>query len=144
MDITKNEQTQNNMNYDNITRCPECNSISSLNLYYNEGKPGINYYCENNHNGKILLEEYIKKYNNYSLLKEKCQECSKNQNEVKVDYSFCTKCNKFICNSCVVNHQNNEKHNNINFKRYDTLCKIHSNFFDSYCLDCKKYICIYC
>ena len=51
MDITKNEQTQNNnMNYDNITRCPDCNLISSLNLYYKDGKPSINYYCENNHN----------------------------------------------------------------------------------------------
>ena len=36
MDMTKNEQTQNNnnMNYDNITRCPDCNLISSLNLTY--------------------------------------------------------------------------------------------------------------
>ena len=62
MDITKNEQIQNNnMNYDNITRCPDCNLITSLNLYYKEGKPSINYYCENNHNGKLLLEEYLKK-----------------------------------------------------------------------------------
>ena len=61
MDITKNEQIfNNNMNYDNITRCPDCNLISSLNLYYKEGKPCINYYCENNHNGKILLEEKLK------------------------------------------------------------------------------------
>jgi len=35
MDITINEQTQNNnINYDNITRCPDCNLISSLNLIY--------------------------------------------------------------------------------------------------------------
>ena len=35
MDIANNETTQNNnMNYDNITRCPDCNLISSLNLTY--------------------------------------------------------------------------------------------------------------
>ena len=96
MGLTKNEQTlnNNNMNYDNITRCPDCNLISSLNLYYKEGKPSINYYCENNHKGNILLEDYMKKYNNYSILKEKCQDCNKNQNEIKVEFLYCTKCNK--------------------------------------------------
>ena len=85
MDMTKNEQTQNNnnINYDNITRCPDCNLISSLNLFYKEGKPSINYYCENNHKGNILLEEYMKKYNNFSLLKEKCQDCNKIKMKLK-------------------------------------------------------------
>ena len=113
-------------------------------IYYKEGKPSINYYCENNHNGKILLEEYMKKYNNYSLLKEKCQDCNKNQNEVKGDYLFCTKCNKFLCSLCFVNHPNNGKHNIINFKRYDSTCKNHYNLFSFYCSDCKNNICIYC
>ena len=124
MGLTKNEQTlnNNNMNYDNITRCPDCNLISSLNL----------------------LEEYMKKYNNYSLLKEKCQECNKYQNEVKGDYLYCCKCNKLLCYLCNLNHPNNDKHNTINFKRYDSLCKIHSNFFYCYCSKCKKNICIYC
>jgi len=132
------------MNYDEITRCPDCNLISSLNLYYKEGKPNIKYYCENNHNGKILLEEYMKKYNNYSLLKEKCQDCNKNQNEIKGEYSYCSHCNKFLCYICIANHLKNKNHNIINLKRYDSLCKIHSNFFYSYCLKCKKNICIYC
>ena len=48
----------------NIPRCLECNLISSLKLYYREGKPIINYYCENNHKGDISLEEYMNKYNN--------------------------------------------------------------------------------
>jgi len=140
MDIEKNE---NNISFDNITRCPECNLISSLKLYY-KGKPFIDYYCENNHKGKILLEEYMKKYNNYSLLKEKCQDCNKNQNEVKGEYLYCSKCNKFLCYLCIVNHLENKKHNIINLKRYDSLCKIHSNFFIGYCRKCKKNICIYC
>ena len=80
----------------------------------------------------------MNKYNNHSLLKQKCEECNKNQNETKGDFSYCHKCNKFICNSCVISHPDNEKHNTINFKRYDSLCKIHSNFYDSYCLKCKK------
>ncbi len=59
-------------NIDNITRCPECNLISSLKLHYQEGKPMINYYCENNHKGDISLEEYLQKYKANSLTKQDC------------------------------------------------------------------------
>ena len=137
-------ETPNIMNLDNILRCPDCNLISYLKLFYKKGIPIIHYYCDNNHKGDISLEEYIQKYNKHSLLKEKCNECNKNQNEIKGDYLYCCKCNKFLCNLCVINHPNNEEHNTINFKRYDSLCKSHFNFFSFYCLACKKNICIYC
>ena len=127
--IHKKENTPIINNLDNIPRCLECNLISSLKLYYKEGKPTINYFCENNHKGDISLEEYMNKYNNHSLLKQKCEECNKNQNEVKADYLYCSNCDKFICNLCFINHPDNEKHNTINFKRYDSFCKVHSNFF---------------
>ena len=132
------------MDLDNIPRCPECNLISSLKLHYKEGKPYIKYYCENKHNGEISLGEYIQKYNSHSLLKEKCQECNKSQNEVKGDYLYCCKCNKFLCNICIVNHPNNENHDTINFKKYDSFCKIHSNSFSIYCSKCKQNLCLFC
>ena len=113
-------------------------------VFYKEGKPSINYYCENNHKGNILLEEYMKKYNNYSLVKEKCQDCNKNQNEVKGEYFYCYICNKFLCFPCTLNHPNNGKYNAINYKRYDSFCKFHCNTFSFYCIKCKKNICIYC
>ena len=132
------------LNIDNIPRCPECKLIASFKLYYKEGKPIINYFCENNHKGDISLDEYMQKYNNNSLLKQKCEECNKSQNEIKGDFFICCKCNKFLCNSCLANHSNIENHNSINYNRYDSYCKIHSNSFDFYCKKCKKNICIYC
>ena len=139
--INKNIQ---DLNIDNIPRCLECNLIASFKLHYKEGKPIINYFCENNHKGDISLDEYMQKYNNNSLLKQKCEECNKNQNEIKGDFSYCCKCNKFLCNSCIANHSNIKNHNSINYNRYDSFCKIHSNFFDCFCKKCKKNICIYC
>ena len=139
-----NKDKPNSQSLDNIPRCPECNLISSLKLYYKEGKPIINYYCENKHKGDIPLDEYLQKYNKNSLLKQKCEECNKNQNEVKGDFSYCSKCNKFLCNPCSSNNQNDERHIITNFKRYDSLCKIHSNYFSFYCKKCKKNLCIYC
>ena len=141
--IIKKDTPLSNM-LDNIPRCPECNLISSLKLYYKGGKPIINYLCENNHKGDISLDEYMKKYNTHSLLNQKCEECNKNQNEVKGDFSYCYKCNKFLCHSCVINHPDNEIHNTINYKRYDSFCKIHSSSFYSYCMNCKKNLCIFC
>ena len=128
---------------DNITRCPECNLISSLKSFYKEGKPIIHYFCENNHKGDIYLDEYIIKYNSNSLLKQKCEACNKSQNEVKGQYFYCCKCKKFLCHSCILNHEDDEKYL-IFLKRYDSFCKIHANNFDNYCLKCKKNICVIC
>ena len=80
----------------------------------------------------------MQKYNDHSLLKEKCGECNKNQSEVKDEFFYCCKCDKFLCNSCLFKHPNRERHNTINYNRYDSFCKIHSYFFSSYCLACKK------
>ena len=81
--IIKEDILSNIFTLDNIPRCPNCNLISSLNLYYKESKQIINYYCENNHYGDISLEEYLQKYNNHSLLKEKCDECNKIKMKLK-------------------------------------------------------------
>ena len=131
-------------NFDNIARCLQCNLISALKLTYKDGKPMINYYCENNHKGDITLEEYIQKYNINSLLKQNCNECKKNKKEIKGDFYYCHKCIKFICHSCLLNHPIDEKHYTVNIKRYDSSCKIHYNYYSFYCIKCTKNLCIYC
>ena len=45
---------------------------------------------------------------------------------------------------CLIKHPNNGKHSTINYNRYDSYCKAHSNSFYSYCIKCKKNICAYC
>ena len=148
MDQINNENkvppNTNNIDIDCIPRCPECNLISSLKLNYNGENSNIIYECENGHKGDILLKEYSSNYNKYSLSKQKCEDCGKNQKEIKSDFFYCSQCNKFLCYLCQMKHPNGDKHNIINFKRYDSYCKIHSNSFCFYCMKCKKNICIYC
>ena len=146
---TKNISNENSpciyeFNPDNFPRCPHCNLISSLKLYYNEGEPIIHYQCEREHKGFILLKDYMLKYNKFALSNEKCKECGKTKKEVKGNFVFCSKCSKFICNDCQINHSNQELHNIINFQRYDFLCKTHSNLYYCYCIDCKKNLCSCC
>ncbi len=104
----------------------------------------IDYECENKHKGNIPLKEYMNNFNQFSLSKEKCKDCEKNQKEVKGDFFYCLKCNKFICNLCLPNHPFEDKSNIVIFSKYDSLCKIHSKSFSFYCIKCKKNLCIYC
>ena len=141
MNNTPNEAESVIYKLDDIPRCPNCNLICSLKLNYIEGNSMIDYECENKHKGNISLKEYMNNFNKFSLSKEKCKDCEKNQKEVKGDFFYCSKCNKFICSLCQINHPYGDKHNIINFKRY-SLCKIHSNTFCFYCIKCKKNMCL--
>ncbi len=144
MNNTPNEAAPVIYKLDDIPRCPKCNLICSLKLNYKEGNSMIDYECENEHKGNIPLKEYMNNFNKFSLAKEKCKDCEKNQKEVKGDFVYCSKCDKFLCYICQLNHPNGNKHNIINFKRYDSLCKIHSNLYCFYCIKCKKNLCVYC
>ena len=90
MDMNCDELCLNDINLDNIPRCPNCNLISLMKLNYKEGKPVINYNCENNHKGGISLEEYLQKYKANSLTKQDRGECKKKQNEIWKE-AFCCK-----------------------------------------------------
>ena len=85
----------NKLSEDDIPRCIDCNLICSLELNYKDEKPYINFECENKHKGTILLNDYILKYNKFSLSKEKCGICGKNQKEVKGDFFFVLNVNNF-------------------------------------------------
>jgi len=129
---------------DDIPRCVDCNLICSLQLNYKKGIPIINYECENNHKGNITLNDYMMKYNKFAISKEKCGLCGKNQKEIKGDFFYCAKCKKFLCYPCLGNHKNENKHVIMNYQKFDSLCKIHSNLYCFYCIECKMNLCAYC
>lgn len=73
---------------DSIPRCPECNLIASIKLSYKGGKPNIIYYCENKHEGNMSLEDYLKKANTHSLIKENVQSVLRTKMKQKVIIHF--------------------------------------------------------
>ena len=139
------EQTSiiNKLTPDDIPRCLKCNLICSLKLNYLNGYPKFQYECENKHIGNITLKDYLKEYNKYTLSNEKCNECNKNQIEVKGNMFYCLKCNKFLCNLCEIKHSVTN-HNMIFIQKYDSICKLHSNSYSFYCIQCKNNLCNYC
>ena len=147
--ILKNEPAPHIYNFkpNNILKCPDCNLLCYFDLNYKEdGKSTIKYICESKekHEGNLLLNDYLNIYDKNSIFKEKCRDCGKNKNEIQGDLFYCSKCSKFLCNLCQVNHPNGNKHNVINYNKYDSLCKVHGNTFCFFCIDCKKNICFYC
>ena len=133
----------NKLTPDNILRCHNCNLICSLKLNYQNGYPKIQYECKNKHKGNILLKDYLKEYNKFTLSNEKCNECNKNQIEIKGNMFYCIKCNKFLCYLCEIKH-GVTKYNIIFIQKYDLIYKLHSNLFSFYCVQCKKNLCISC
>ena len=96
----------NKLTEDDILRCIDCNLICSLELNYKEWIPYIEYEYENCHKNNILLKDYLIKSN--SISKEKCYKCGKNKKEIKEDFVYCPKCDKFLCNQCQINHINED------------------------------------
>ena len=126
-----------------IPRCPNCNIICSLKLYYENTQPFISFQCENNHKGFILLKEYMKIYKKNSIFNKNCEECGKIQ-EIEDNFKYCLNCKKILCNNCQLNHKDEEIYKLIDLKRFDSLCQIHSNLYCFYCIKCKTNICISC
>jgi hypothetical protein len=68
-----------------------------------------------------IMEYFIKriyKYPNFLFQKKKWWWCEKNKKGIKGDFSYCSKCNKFLCYLFIVNHTNSVKHSITNYKRY--------------------------
>ena len=140
--VNDEEYSLKDFNLSDIPRCIKCNLICSLKLdYIGNFEPMIIYECENGHFGNISLEEYMKRYNKFSIMKEVCNNCEKYPKEEELFY--CSICKKFICFSCIIKHKG-EPHSITDIKRYDSLCTKHLNYFSFYCERCMKNLCVHC
>ena len=137
--------TSRNSNFDDtiIFRCPESNCflIPEINLIYKNGKDYIQYKCKKGHNGEILLNDYLIKSKSKQLDSILCNYNNDNNNANE----YCSKCDKFICNKCKLNHDlKKEEHILIPINKFDCYCLEHNEPYVIYCCDCKKSSCNYC
>jgi len=126
-----------------ISRCPESNCflIPEINLIYKNGKDYIKYKCKKGHNGEILLNDYLIKSKSKQLDSILCNYNNDNNNANE----YCSKCDKFICNKCKLNHDlEKEEHILIPINKFDCYCLEHNDPYVIYCYDCKKSSCNYC
>ena len=126
-----------NFQIENFLKCPECNLICFLNIKYIKENLNIEYLCENNHKGTILLKEYMNNFINN--LKLKCLECQK----FKQNY-YCIHCFKYLCEDCSKIHLFENKHKLIDLNQLNIYCQIHLKKFSFFCFTCQKNICEFC
>ena len=83
---------------------------------------------------------------------EKCSKCSKKYEDLKKSKKILYKCycGKNICEDCKESHlksvDNIDKHNMIDFSKKDFKCCCGDSFekFMSFCMKCKKNLCVMC
>ena len=134
---------KNNFNINNISRCPQCLLIPLIELINEENQNFIKYKCENNHEGKLLLDEFIEKSKLNSIYKVKCKKCQK-EPDLKHKFDFCPICNIFMCTDCSSVHDIEDGHKTLSIFGYDGCCLKHNNTFCYYCTKCSKNLCIFC
>ena len=126
---------------DNIKRCLECNKIPLIEIIEKQNEYFIHYYCENNHEGEISLNDFLKSEKN-SLNKIPCGNCQKNQDNNYFKFFFCISCKKVLCTNCFIKHSENDQI--ILLSKYDSTCLLHNISYSHYCKNCKKNICMLC
>ena len=126
---------------DNIKRCLECNKIPLIEIIEKQNEYFIHYYCENNHEGEISLNDFLKSEKN-SLNKIPCGNCQKNQDNNFFKFFFCISCKKVLCTNCFIKHSENDQI--ILLSKYDSTCLLHNISYSHYCKNCKKNICMLC
>lgn len=132
----------------NVKKCLICNHI--LEILIDKYSNLIYLTCKKcNIEKKYTFEEYEKYDNNFLI---KCFDCKKSNNKINL-INYCSKCNNYICNSCLKKHfQKENKNKDIeNYKNIifpynllDFICTIHNKMYYNYCSKCKKKICPKC
>lgn len=125
-----------------IPLCRKCNGI--LNIKINPLNFSIEYECEFNkyHND---IDIFFKTFERFYLKEQKINGCSKcNLNLENSEICFCEKCKCFYCNKCCFEDITKNGHKNITFEKNINRCNKHNYNFNSYCIECKENICLYC
>ena len=135
------EKENSDVFYSNQIICPKC----SENCFINIQDFRIRLYnCLNNHRKYNILLGEFEKTQRIKISDIICHKCKISYKNKSVDNKFyiCINCNKYFCKKCKLEHDN--QHILINYEKKNYICKSHSRYYDSYCEDCKKNICIIC
>ena len=117
--------------------CPECLQYALLGVKNKDNKIYIIYKCRN-HNGEILIEDFMKSQN-YSINNLCCYYCKSLE-----DIFYCFECQNSYCKNCESEHI--EKNHSKIFKKedYNKICPKHFKYYKVYCETCNLFLCEDC
>ena len=120
--------------------CPYCKDDICLNFtnYKINLKDCKNSHCKN----KILINDFMKTQNSDSASSDiYCSICLRSSG-YQSSFFECITCNKKICLPCKEKHD--KRHQIIDYKKRNFICRNHSGIYQKYCITCKKNICVSC
>ena len=132
--------------------CPNQDCFENCIIIIDPNTLEVNYECRE-HKDKINIIDFVKQSSILKEENEKCFKCMKTYKEIKENNKKLYKCNcgKNYCEECKSDHikqnkNNKNEHNMIDFKikDYSCNCNAKGKKFNSYCLTCKKNLCILC
>ena len=142
----ENDLLKKNVNEKDFFLCPQCNQKIPLFISFEEDQNEniqVNYLCScNKKKVFIKLEELLK---NWSEIKQNSSECNSHAEKGK----FCLKCNRWLCDECIVvhddlidNHENMIINNELNL---NSKCEEHIKKNNvGFCCSCYNEICSKC
>ncbi len=118
--------------------CPECLQNALFEIKNKDNIIYIKYKCRKEHNGEILIEDFIKAQK-YSINNLCCYYCE----NIK-GFFYCFECEKSYCINCESKHK--EKNHNKIFKKedYNKICPKHLIYYRVFCETCKLLLCEKC
>ena len=132
--------------------CPNQDCFENCIIIIDPNTLEVNYECRE-HKDKMNIIDFVKQSSILKEENEKCFKCMKTYKEIKENNKKLYKCycGKNYCEDCKSDHikqnkNNKNEHNMIDFKikDYSCNCNAKGKKFNSYCLTCKKNLCISC
>ena len=144
----KNYNDNNNL----FLICPYCiEKIPIFELFIQNSLINIKLSCQCLEKKKIkkilLLKDFLQ---NLKQINKQIKKCTYNKDNNDA-INYCLNCEKWLCEKCNINHNNNNYSECIKKQNYDNSliqnCDIHrtrKNILNYYCKNCKKFLCLQC
>ena len=122
--------------------CPECPLPAKFNIETNKNNILVITSCQEKHNVKIELKEYLDNQYKKNLI---CNKCKDNILSNQIKSYYCFKCKEYFCHSCKTIHKDMERDNVIaNLSKLGTKCICDNKESIGYCQTCNKSFCNFC
>ena len=136
------EENENSNKKIILPSCQKCNGL--LNITINPLNFSIEYECEfdkQHHNTNI----FFKTFERFYLKEKEILKCSKcNLNLENSELFKCEICKCIYCCTCSIEDIKKNGHEKELYKYQIKKCMKHNMSFNTYCLSCKKNLCLYC